>query len=411
MMRQALLNSLKGDSLSPEAWVIVLGARLRLGQKEADHLEGLLKAADLSWPKILAYAHHFRIQPLLYTHLAKESFSSLVPQAAIDSLKKEYHRQAIRNLSLYSQLQHLLTILAEEKIRLILLKGIYLAKWVYEDIALRPMSDMDLLCHKEDQKRLSKILESLGYRQEPDDRGRSPHLPPFFHPKALARLEIHTDLAYGRQLTSEEMDRVFARSLSTEFHSLPVSFLAPEDNFLFLASHLLQHLRNGGVAMYWLADLHELVNQKQDLINWNLIGERINFLKLSPQLAPIFELLRTYWPTPIPEKIVRTQNHAAPYFHLSFHLSSLFLPSYQRRILMLSTFPTWKDRLCALWRLIFPPKASLLRNFHPRHPSFIYFYYLHRPFLLAQKIRVGPKTDTLWWPLMKYTSIRNGKTS
>jgi hypothetical protein len=62
------------------------------------------------------------------------------------------------------QLQEIIEALEEEGVRVLVLRGPALAFSLYEDPAMRPSCDLDLLVLPEQVVQARTILESLGYR-------------------------------------------------------------------------------------------------------------------------------------------------------------------------------------------------------------------------------------------------------
>ena len=90
-----------------------------------------------------------------------------VPADALKTLADAYFSAAVMNTGLYNQLGTLFLALRDRSISAIALKGAHLAELVYTNIALRPMSDADILIHLEDLDAVICCLEELGYKRSP----------------------------------------------------------------------------------------------------------------------------------------------------------------------------------------------------------------------------------------------------
>ncbi len=97
------------------------------------------------WQQLLALADDHRVGPLLYQQLCLQGGWDQLPAVARQRLQQRYDAQAWHNLCLYHNLHTLLTAFQARQIPTILLKGAHLAATVYDQIALRPMMDIDLL--------------------------------------------------------------------------------------------------------------------------------------------------------------------------------------------------------------------------------------------------------------------------
>ena len=117
-----------------------------------------------NWQTLIAEAGRHRVAPLLHQKIKKAGGRSMVPGDVVEKLKKQYLANASRNTILFHQLDIIVSNLNEKNIPVILLKGAHLAEFVYKDISLRPMSDIDILVKKEDLAKVVKIAFSEGYR-------------------------------------------------------------------------------------------------------------------------------------------------------------------------------------------------------------------------------------------------------
>jgi len=147
---------------SPEQYLLLLATRLCLNPVEAEKMEEILKQ-NPNWSLIRHYGDLLIINPLLYKHLSQERFSSLVPEQVMCYLESQYQRSSFRNLRIYGVISQLLERLQPYAIKVILLKGSFLSRWIYRDIALRHLSDIDILIQKKDTKVLQQVLTELGY--------------------------------------------------------------------------------------------------------------------------------------------------------------------------------------------------------------------------------------------------------
>src|ERR1017187_9008026 len=116
---------------------------------------------------LVDWALHFRVGGLFYREIKSRNFpTGLVPVDARNRLREAYRNLAIMNTSLFVDAARVFKCLADNQLPVIALKGLAVAKTIYGDIALRPMSDMDLLVKEEDLVRASRTLLTLGYKQD-----------------------------------------------------------------------------------------------------------------------------------------------------------------------------------------------------------------------------------------------------
>jgi hypothetical protein len=166
-----------------------------------------------------------------------------------------------RMMFLEQRLLEALDVLAEERIRVVLLKGAALAPTAYAAFAERPMSDLDLLIHPKDTLAALRALCSAGW-QLPDkgDYSDHHHLPPLDDTRGSGtQLEIHTELfpdGAGFQLP---IARVTAKSQEISLHGRAARVPCPSHQVLHLCIHFAwSHTMRQGI---WrtLRDLDALI--------------------------------------------------------------------------------------------------------------------------------------------------------
>jgi Uncharacterised nucleotidyltransferase len=158
----------------------------------------------------------------------------------------------------------------------IALKGLALAENIYGDIALRPMSDMDLLVKEEDLVRAGRILLDLGYQQYYPAWENTlkiyHHLPPFKN-KSGAIIELHWNIVTPESPIKVDLDGLWERACLIKVYNTDVLAFSPEDLFLHLCIHACVHLQTG-LDLIPLFDLAGLIKTSGDKIDWPIVMER-----------------------------------------------------------------------------------------------------------------------------------------
>ncbi len=93
------------------------------------------------------------------------------------ALCEQYHANLKRNLSIIGALREVLATFQEAGMPCILLKGIALAERVYPNIAMRGMSDVDILVRKADLFKVDDVLSSVGYASRDSSATKAIHNP------------------------------------------------------------------------------------------------------------------------------------------------------------------------------------------------------------------------------------------
>ena len=162
---------------------------------------GQLSNSD--WDDIIQQSVRHGVAPLLYQRLKTLNPSANITASIVQRLREIYLRSAWENTRLYHELSKVLSLLQNDGIPVIVLKGAALAETAYQNIALRPMGDVDLLVKKEDLYRTEITLLSLGYavpkrylRKKLDEKSHH-HLPPYVKENRIM-VEVHWNIFIKR---------------------------------------------------------------------------------------------------------------------------------------------------------------------------------------------------------------------
>jgi hypothetical protein len=196
--------------------------------------------SDLDWDAILDAAERHRLAPLVYHSLRSLGEHGGVPATAMERLRRLYYWQAARNAHFHGELRRIVGAFSQAGVSAIVLKGAAIAELVYENIALRPMQDLDLLVRKADLNTADRIVRGLGYA--PNQSYRSAewyrehhhHLAPYASAQTQAVVEVHHDVLPPSAAVRPSLDELWRHARSVRIASVRTLVLAPE--------HLLVHL-------------------------------------------------------------------------------------------------------------------------------------------------------------------------
>jgi hypothetical protein len=138
-------------------------------QESEEEIKELLKS-NLDWQRIFRKVNIIGVSPLIYHHLItlNGEYLKSLPSDILEQFKSVYYGNYARNMVIYNELARILKSFKEHSIPTILLKGTFLAEIIYQDIALRPMTDIDILIKKENLSQANEALNSLGYISPPN---------------------------------------------------------------------------------------------------------------------------------------------------------------------------------------------------------------------------------------------------
>jgi hypothetical protein len=231
-------------------------------------IQNLQALQEEDWQNILQESLRYKTTPLLH-HTLKPLLPVLnVPADIKKQMQETYYRAAVRNMKVYQQLSRLASEFNKNNIAVILLKGAHLAEFVYGNLALRPMGDIDLLAKKEDLLKVSRLLMDQGYASQIEDVGSSEHhLAPFIKKNRL-RIEVHFNIYKPPFSERFVLEDLWTRSQTHLLHGIEMRTLSPEDLLLHLCVHTaLVHGFNNGIMPF--IDIFRTVEHYKPNLDWN----------------------------------------------------------------------------------------------------------------------------------------------
>lgn len=199
--------------------------------------------SSLDWSALVTRAIEERLAPLLATrlreqpHIAKWLTDAWGPcpgplsQALQRSIRANWSISTLRQHML-SQVQHALD---EEGLPFLLFKGMSYLGTLYDDPALRPMEDMDLLIHPRDLTRVTELLLAMGFSLSPEEH---PCAKLFVHYDKRVYLDLHYQISWPG-MTSIQTQEIFERA-RPQGEGTPL-FPSPVDQFLLHTHHQCKH--------------------------------------------------------------------------------------------------------------------------------------------------------------------------
>ncbi len=124
----------------------------------------------MDWEKCYQLIATNDVTPLVHSIIR---YQGILQPILEQKLQNAYEHNRVRNIYLISELKTILRRFEVAGIPNILLKGCALSKEIYGGVALRPLTDMDLLIHPGETKSALGELKFLGYKSFIPERGVS----------------------------------------------------------------------------------------------------------------------------------------------------------------------------------------------------------------------------------------------
>ena len=294
------------------------------------------------------------------------------PQPLLDEWRRTFLSRTVAAVRTSRQIGELLAALHAADVPTMPLKGAWLAEHVYDDIAFRPMHDIDLLIRPDRLLAARRAMAAAGYLAcepaEPSPWCKDQH---FRHPARALGVELqwHLWTTGHQELTEPALDRFWSQPLPAQVAGQPAMALPPARHLIYLTYHLLAH--HWWVPLRTHLDLVLLGRRYGDSLSsddlaaeahaWQL-GFRAPFVwRVAHDLcdAPVPAAL-TGWTPPDADGLKNKRSAAAKAALQEIPLRvnmSVSLADFQRA-------PAWRRPALAL-RLVFLPVGAL-RVAHPR---------------------------------------------
>jgi putative nucleotidyltransferase-like protein len=238
-------------------------------------LPGLERAVSgaVHWNQLPERAARLGVAELVHVTLARRGDGAHLPPEVLRRLERAYYAQAVRNARLGANLQDVLAAFSRHGVRVIVLKGAAIAELVYDNIALRPMGDLDVLVQPRDLELAERLVQELGYvayeRWRPVEwyRRHHHHLAPYHSPDAASYVEVHRHIfppEAGVQLPIEDL---WQRARPADFGPASALVLAPADLLLHLCVALsaVDHFVGG---LRTLCDIAAAITRYEEELDW-----------------------------------------------------------------------------------------------------------------------------------------------
>jgi hypothetical protein len=198
--------------------------------------DGLRAAGGPDWPACATLAMRHGLGPLLYDRGRRMADAWPMPPAVERELRTSWMGATLENRGVLAAAGEAIGRLADAGIRVAALKGLHLAAAVYDNPALRKMTDVDLLVPPDQVDAARAVLLEAGYESDGADDPTIHHVAPLVKARA-APIELHRDLSATRNPFRLEVAPMWARMVPISVDGHPALGLGTEDLLIHLCVH------------------------------------------------------------------------------------------------------------------------------------------------------------------------------
>lgn len=255
-----------------------------LAHREVDDLEWP-PAATWDWRNFAEACDRHQVTPNIYCKLQGIT-PTVVPPGLLEHLRTRFQESCVHNYRLAKKLIDLTSMLENEGVPVLALKGPSLAMAVYGGLSLRQCLDLDLMIRKEQLVTGVRLMKAWGFQATPTPA--MPQIRPYLcrpenpqHVEWASEIELlspddtfYVDLHWQLgdpfwRPFSPDVDKFWVRAKRQDLPLGSVLMPCREDLFLALSAHGTRHR---WFYLKWLLDIAELLRNAGTL-DWSRIEE------------------------------------------------------------------------------------------------------------------------------------------
>lgn len=223
--------------------VLFIGKCLTINHEEHNRIliEEKLKSEDVDWDNVVRVSTAQYVFPALYCNLKRANFLSYLPDDLVEYMKHITDLNRERNIEIIEQAKEINTLLIENNITPIFLKGTgNLLEGLYEDIGERMVGDIDFIVSYQDYHKTASILLDNNYEKVIKKDYSYPqfkHFDRLFKKNKIAAVEIHKELLiegynqeFNYKLISVNTINIYEISVMSYQNQLSLSIIAKQIN-------------------------------------------------------------------------------------------------------------------------------------------------------------------------------------
>ena len=386
--------------LTPEDILILSCVKIHPNQAELEQINYLI-------PKVLHWDYFIRniiergIAPLFYKKLESLSNKHLIPSNIQNKLKSTYYKTLSRNLLLYDSYHKIAEAFNNMNIKFVVLKGIYLSEWLYNDIALRQFADIDILVSEKEANSCLILLADMGYIPFEEDHNVNQishfvtkqhdyflstnsnfeHFAPMV--KNDVSIEIHIRLHPQSKKYNFIINEFLNNSIVVTINQIEVNALNFYDLILHLCVHLDKHFINDYINFTSFVDITNLLDIYTETIDWEILVERCLRYECEMTVFRYIMLINIFFKVSIPIRVVKKYKHLIVEKDKEIFIRSLKgirikKSSFELYFYKIIQIQSLRNKIHYLLDIIFPPKSFMIEKYKIKNHYLVLLYYPYR---------------------------------
>ena len=348
---------------------------------------------QFDWNYIVKKMKQEGVAEAIFHNLRKNHAEHLVPPSTYTALSDQYYKNLRRNLSIIGELKGVLILLKESEIPCIVLKGIALAEHIYPSIAMRGMSDIDILVRKMDLYAVDELLSSQGYIARDSSVSSAINNPEGYlasleyrkENRSILNLHVHWHIVNSSVPATMfakhvDLERIWEKAVPARVADADAYILCPEHLIIYLCEHALR-IGHSFDRLILITDIFYALKAYEKNIDWDFLLKESRRFNLDRLVYFSLSVVKSYASSNIPEECLRKlmppDISAGERFFQRRQFSNRRIrgSSY---FIYLAMNRTITDKITFLFRTFFPPRQILLQRLYIRDGATITSHYTAR---------------------------------
>ncbi|PKN61455.1 MAG: hypothetical protein CVU57_29265 [Deltaproteobacteria bacterium HGW-Deltaproteobacteria-15] len=340
----------------------------------------LQSLSESEWQGISRQSTRHCIAPLIYHRLKALDKAPGLPDGVMSGFRNVNLYFTAKNIRFFHELGRALKILGDG-VPVLLLKGAHLAAFVYRDISLRLMVDLDILVRKADLHKIEKTMREIGFARSMENPDHPYHVA-YIDSTRTVVVEVHWHIcSEPTQAVQVDIEELWRDARSEVFKGKTVLVLRPE--------HLLLHicLHDGGQHFYLcglrtFCDIDAIIRRYREEIDWEVVVSSASKWGITKSAYLTLRLAKEMMGAEVPEEVltaIKPQDFKQE--NLVWARKAIFAPLSQDERVSEHFAQFWgaeqyKSKMALFLANIFLPLELMAKIYSvPLGSPYIYLYY------------------------------------
>ena len=353
---------------------------------EQSYVQQAIANPHFDWQRFVSLVEWHRVTPLVV--LRMQNYHGFIPDWIVHSIQKSAQQCLRRALQQSAWLIKIARLLNAHDIRFITIKGVAIAKLLYDDFTRRQAKDLDILIDKSDLPMVEQLLvQDCGFKCIfPVENACASEIRyydkfikdrVYIHCQDKTIIELHWRFFNEQSILAVPFTELIERSKTVTFHQQAIAILGREDLWLYQTMH---GCHAGWYRLHWVTDLADMLVKIE--VDWDELINRSNSFSCKQNLLIGIILAAQVYRLPVPD-VIRREFNQSWRLRISVILAKRLLinsrqPTPIDVIFKLMLWWSWQE---FLYQLLNKVVQSNLTSGYARSHGFVKrsLYFLFRP--------------------------------